>query len=181
MKRAPYMPFWIADYEADTTDLTTEEHGAYLLLIMAAWKTGGKLPSEDSRLAAIAKMSTRRWKAISARIRTYFQDHGDHITQKRVSREIDRLGRKSSSASKSAKTRWKYGHVLNENSEVGDASALRTDMPSDCDGNANGDANAMLYRYSPKGEYRKSVELALSPEVEALNRAPLRSGFGGAQ
>ena len=52
-----FLPLFVADYLADTTDLTTEEHGAYLLLLMASWRNGGTITSDHAKLARIAKLS----------------------------------------------------------------------------------------------------------------------------
>lgn len=56
----PWMPFYVADYLADTGHLRTVEHGAYLLLIMHYWRTGA-LPPEDAKLAKITRLPFKAW------------------------------------------------------------------------------------------------------------------------
>ncbi|TIL56551.1 MAG: DUF1376 domain-containing protein [Mesorhizobium sp.] len=66
-----WMPLYIADYLADTTHLSTEEHGAYLLLIMHYWQQNG-LPDDDVRLARIARLSPEQWDATRPALRPFF-------------------------------------------------------------------------------------------------------------
>ncbi|MDF3789060.1 DUF1376 domain-containing protein, partial [Enterobacter hormaechei] len=59
MAALPYMQLYIADYLADTMHLSTEEHGAYLLLMFNYWQTGGPIPKNP--LYTIAQLSSDRW------------------------------------------------------------------------------------------------------------------------
>lgn len=54
------MPFHVGDYLGDTGHLSTTQHGAYLLLILHYWRTGG-LPPDDAHLARICKLSFKSW------------------------------------------------------------------------------------------------------------------------
>jgi len=64
-----YLPLFGSDYLADTRHLSTEEHGAYLLLMIAAWRGDDcDLPMDDKKLARITCLSTRKWLVIKETI-----------------------------------------------------------------------------------------------------------------
>jgi len=56
-----WMPLYIGDYLADTARLTTEQHGAYLLLIMDYWRNGPP-PDDENVLANVCKFPLKRWR-----------------------------------------------------------------------------------------------------------------------
>jgi uncharacterized protein YdaU (DUF1376 family) len=63
-----WMPLYIGDYLRDTHQLTTREHGAYLLLIMHYW-SNGPLPDDLGQLSRITCIERRNfprtWKKLS--------------------------------------------------------------------------------------------------------------------
>lgn len=67
-----WMPLYIGDYLADTGHLTTEQHGAYLLLLMAYWRDGA-LPANDRRLAHISRLSLARWRRLAPPVLGMFE------------------------------------------------------------------------------------------------------------
>jgi uncharacterized protein YdaU (DUF1376 family) len=79
------MPWYIADYLADTAHLRAAQSGAYLHLIMHYWQRGG-LPSENVQLAAIARMTDAEWKKARPVIEPFFQMPG--WKHKRVEEEL---------------------------------------------------------------------------------------------
>lgn len=83
----PWMPWYIADYLADTAHLRAAQSGAYLHLIMHYWQRGG-LPNENVQLAAIARMSDSEWKKARPVIEPFFQMPG--WKHKRVEEELSK-------------------------------------------------------------------------------------------
>lgn len=93
VKADTWMPLYITDYLGDTLHLTTEQHGAYILLIMACWKRGGSLPNDDAQLAGIAKMTPAVWRKSASILRAFFQSDGIQLYHKRVLRETEKAER----------------------------------------------------------------------------------------
>lgn len=62
MAELPFMPFDTGAYVSDTLHLTPAQHGAYLKMIIVAWRSPDcKLPSDDAYLARITGLGMRAW------------------------------------------------------------------------------------------------------------------------
>ncbi|VFS89113.1 Uncharacterized protein conserved in bacteria [Kluyvera cryocrescens] len=78
--------------------LSTEEHGAYLLLMFNYWQTGRPIPK--NRLAKIARLSNDRWIAVESSLKEFFNDNGTEWSQERIERDLEAV--KTSISQKSA-------------------------------------------------------------------------------
>lgn len=87
------MQLYVSDYLGDTQHLSTEQHGAYLLLLFAMWNAGGSLPSDGVKLARICRLGLKRWQTISGDVLGFFEIKNGKITQKRMLEEIARIDR----------------------------------------------------------------------------------------
>jgi uncharacterized protein YdaU (DUF1376 family) len=87
-----WMPLYIADYLKDTRHLSTLENGAYLQLLMHAWTNDGLLPSEETRIARIAGMTAKEWKASAEVLLAFFTPSEQGFRHNRVERELERAG-----------------------------------------------------------------------------------------
>lgn len=79
-----WMPLYIADYARDTFHLTRDQHGGYLLLLMACWGAGGRLPNDRAQLASIAKATPREWSRLAQVLLPFFKTRGEWLIHKRV-------------------------------------------------------------------------------------------------
>lgn len=107
MAALPYMQLYIADYLADTMHLSTEEHGAYLLLMFNYWQTGRAIPK--NRLAKIARVSSERWGAVEESLKEFFTDNGTEWVHRRIEDDLaavrETLAKRSSAGKASAQSR----------------------------------------------------------------------------
>jgi uncharacterized protein YdaU (DUF1376 family) len=109
-KHDTWMPFYVADYLADTMHLTTEQHGAYLLLIMAAWKADGKLPNDADALRQITRMTAKQWDRAEPILERFFIVTEGFWIHSRVRQELERaksnVAKKAGAGVVGAANRW---------------------------------------------------------------------------
>jgi uncharacterized protein YdaU (DUF1376 family) len=85
MAEFPALPLWTDAYLGDTTHLKTIEHGAYLLLLMTAWRTRDcTLPDDDRLLARYARCQSNQWKRMRPVLSEFFEIKNGFWTQKRL-------------------------------------------------------------------------------------------------
>jgi uncharacterized protein YdaU (DUF1376 family) len=70
------MPVYIGDYLRDTSHLTAEQHGAYLLILFAMWSSeDGTLPL--AALSRVSKVHPARWARTWSALQSLFIVDGD--------------------------------------------------------------------------------------------------------
>lgn len=91
------MQLYVSDFIGDTLSLSTEQIGAYMLLLMAMWNAKGSLPNDDAKLARIARLSLKKWKAISAEVMAFFDVSENAVTHNRLTFELQKSERQTES------------------------------------------------------------------------------------
>ena len=130
--RPPAFLLYVDDFTSDGVVelMTTEEIGAYFLLLCKAWREDppGSIPANDHVLARWTRLSPNRWAECRTSVLAAFTlGTDDRWHQKRMRREftkwIESSKKRSRSASAAAKARW---------------------HPPPCGADAGGNANALL-------------------------------------
>lgn len=101
MAALPYMQLYVADYLADTPHLTTEEHGAYLLLLFSYWQTGK--PLRVDRLSSAARLSNERWTDVKRTLKEFFREVDGVWIHLRVENDLAKVATKSGKNSEAGK------------------------------------------------------------------------------
>lgn len=113
-----FMPLYPGDYLAGTARLTTEQHGAYLLLIMDYWMNG-PLPNSDEILCRISRLSPDAWSIHQALLKSFFFEEEGMLKHKRIEEELEKARAKKRSAQekakKAAEKRWGKRQEINDN------------------------------------------------------------------
>lgn len=104
-----WMPLYVGDYLGDTQRLTTEQHGAYLLMILDYWRNG-PAPDDDAVLQQITKLDAKAWKKHRPAMARLFQIADGEWRHKRIDAELAQAEanaeRRSSKARAAAEARW---------------------------------------------------------------------------
>jgi uncharacterized protein YdaU (DUF1376 family) len=113
-KSAPAIPLFGDAYLADTQHLSLEEHGAYLKLMMVAWRLDGCcLADDDTRIARILGVSAAKWAKLKPVIMAFWTLTEDGWIQGRLSKERKFVEEKRAKNSSSANARWEAKSVEN--------------------------------------------------------------------
>jgi|GEM_PF-1985025 len=127
---APAIPLFGDAYLADTRHLSLEEHGAYLQLLMIAWRTPNcALPNDDARIARMLGVTAKKWGKLKPIVMAFWTLTDNGWEQKRLSKERRFVAKKSEQNRESANARWNAKSL--ENNDVDDADAMRTQCGND--------------------------------------------------
>lgn len=99
MSERPFMQLYVSDFIGDTLHLSSEQVGAYLLLLMAMWNADGKLPNDEAKLARVARLSLKKWRSVAPDLMPFFEQDKDHISHGRLTKELQKSERQSQSRS----------------------------------------------------------------------------------
>lgn len=148
MSAAPNMPLFLDAYLADTTHLSTEEHGAYLLLLMSMWRRGGAVPNDDKDLARIVGLSPSKWRAVKTRLLPFLVVSEGEISQKRLKKEWEYVQEKRE---KNAQNGARGGRpASNKNNGIAKANGYPVDNP-----NADNPTPTLVVKEEPNGSSKK--------------------------
>lgn len=170
MAEFPAMPLLTDAYLGDTHHLTLEENGAYLKLLMIAWRTPDcSLPDDDKRLATMLGVTTKRWREkLRPIISPFWQINGGKWTQKKQ-QEVRKKVEKSVQQKRDAvAAREKAKHQKNNDTDTsvdpsGDVSADVSTKTKDSESESN--TSSESYSENPEPHPNLcSVDASAPPE-----------------
>ena len=90
-----WMPLYIAEFIADTTNLTASQGWAYINLLCAMWRSNdGTLPNDADTLARVGKVHRPRWAKVWGAIKSLFDVDGDRVTSVSLQAELGKANAK---------------------------------------------------------------------------------------
>lgn len=147
------MQLYVADYLGDTRHLTTEQHGAYLLLLMTMWRSDGVLSDNPAKLARIAGLTVARWNKISDDILAFFTPCEGGITQARLVAELTIADEKSEKRSQAGKAGGRAKALKDKKAAMANATLRPKHSPE------------------PEPEKKEEAKASLSPEATKMPKA----------
>lgn len=88
MSSFPSLPLFTDAFIADTGHLSATQTGAYLMLLMVAWRSPDcRLPDDDAKLARWARVDARTWPRLKPAVMEFWTLEDGFWSQKRLSKE----------------------------------------------------------------------------------------------
>lgn len=160
MAEFPALPIWTDALIGDTYHLSAAEFGAYMRLLICAWRTPEcAIPDDDKTLGRMIG-DPRVWKRVRETVLEFWDMSDDGLwRQKRLTRERAFVTNRSLQKKTAAEARW----LKNKNS--GDANGCQPHMqptptptptpnsssvPNGTDADASADLDALLYQRGRK-------------------------------
>ncbi|MEE3504865.1 DUF1376 domain-containing protein [Pseudomonas sp. 10C3] len=165
MAALPYMQLYVADYLADTSHLTAEEHGAYLLILFSYWQTGK--PVRIDRLSTVARIPNDRWPSVAETLSEFFHVTETHWIQFRVESDLESVNSKVVTASNAGKASAKAKALkkqqeLNDRSNSVDDPLQRNGNHIDTDTDTDTDTDKNKTPLPPEGDGQETEGLFAS-------------------
>lgn len=107
MAEFPILPLKTDALIADTSHMTAEQFGAYVRLLIVAWRHGGRLDNDERELARIVGVSIRDWRRLAPVVMRPMTVIENTVTQKRLTDtwlQVQSIRRQRSEA---AAKRWR--------------------------------------------------------------------------
>ncbi|WP_187275060.1 DUF1376 domain-containing protein [Methylobacterium sp. WL120] len=160
-----FMPVWVDAYHADTRHLSTVQHGAYLLIMMSMWRSGGKLPNDEKLLARISGLTLDKWRRYGQQVMNLLVVDGDFVTQKRLLQELEKSRSKIDKKRAAGKAGGTANSLKNKGSRAADAIA-KTVAETEQEGQQNPTLYSLLSTsYSSKTDSVEGVGLGGEAEI----------------
>lgn len=178
MAALPYMQLYVADYLADTAHLTTEEHGAYLLLLFSYWQTGK--PLRVDRLSTIARVPNERWNSVAETLSEFFNVSATHWMHFRVETDLEAVNSKTSKASAAGKASAKARFLKKQQELNAKATNVATDVEDPLQRNGNHtdtDTDTDTEQHTHTAQEKFSLHDAWEPDSETFTAVLFRNGM----
>jgi uncharacterized protein YdaU (DUF1376 family) len=158
MSERPFMQLYVSDFIGDTLHLSTEQVGAYLLLLMAMWNAGGSLPDDEAKLARIVRMSVKKWRAVAADLLPFFEQVGGAVRHNRLTKELQKSEGKSQSRASAGAEGGRAKALKDKQAALANATPLPQHLPD----TITRDQNAASQHSAGKGMYDRLIAAASS-------------------
>lgn len=149
MTEIPAMLLWTDAYLSDTSHLTTTEHGAYMLILMAMWRAGGSLPNDEIRLARTARLALDKWRKMAPTIMGFMTVSEGTVTQKRLKLEFKIASGRVEKLERAGRAGGRAKALKSQDMTPGDASQMPVAEAWQCSTNQNQNQNTPSSNQEP--------------------------------